>query len=371
MAAEIKLALLIGINYRGTENALQGCLNDVHRMRDYLLQHRHYQPEYITLLTDDTRPKPTGKEILHALSVLVLDAHRLKATEVWLHYSGHGTQVLDVTRDELDGWDEALVPLDFETRGEICDDVISSYVQRLPETCRMVCFMDCCHSGTMLDLHYMYRMADKTSTVAVQKRTFSSDAAPHDDTSASDVLDLESALILGGSLTLVKPCEAAASTSPHRPPRRERVEGSSHINRRPHPLQVMYVMAGGAGVGHLHPPLEPPAPGLSAPEAAAASAASAVPSDSGSSSHSVDVPDIKMISGCSDHQTSADAYIGSTYSGAMTAAFLQAMEDMNYPAHVGCDLLLQRMRDYMVRNQYDQTPQLTTSRPLRAGSVLF
>ena len=37
-----KFALLIGINYKGTSNELNGCINDVMNMRDVLIKHFGY-----------------------------------------------------------------------------------------------------------------------------------------------------------------------------------------------------------------------------------------------------------------------------------------------------------------------------------------
>ena len=41
---------------------------------------------------------------------------------LFFHYSGHGGQQADKDGDEADGKDETLVPLDYQTAGQITDD---------------------------------------------------------------------------------------------------------------------------------------------------------------------------------------------------------------------------------------------------------
>jgi len=62
-----------------------------------------------------------------------------------------------------------------------------------------------------------------------------------------------------------------------------------------------------------------------------------------------------MISGCSDNQTSADAYIPSskTFQGAMTASFLS-----NYTHGISCKNLINKMRSWLKSGKYSQIPQL-------------
>jgi hypothetical protein len=77
---------------------------------------------------------------------------------LWFHFSGHGEQVKDGSGDEADGKDEALVPIDARaTRALIADDVINEcLVENLPEGVTLYAVFDCCHSGTMMDLPFIY-----------------------------------------------------------------------------------------------------------------------------------------------------------------------------------------------------------------------
>ena len=75
------------------------------------------------------------------------------------HYSGHGSPQRNYFGDEVDGYDESLCPWDFETQGMIVDDEINtSIVKSLPRGVRLHAIIDACHSGTVLDLPFIYRM---------------------------------------------------------------------------------------------------------------------------------------------------------------------------------------------------------------------
>jgi hypothetical protein len=76
---------------------------------------------------------------------------------VWIHYSGHGGRLPDDNGDEEDGYDETLIPVDFQSAGQIRDDdVLKHLVKPMREGVTMTCLMDCCHSGTVLDLPYRF-----------------------------------------------------------------------------------------------------------------------------------------------------------------------------------------------------------------------
>lgn len=61
------------------------------------------------------------------------------------------------TGDEEDGYDETLIPVDFQQMGQIRDDdILRILVKPMPAGCNMTCLMDCCHSGTVMDLPYRF-----------------------------------------------------------------------------------------------------------------------------------------------------------------------------------------------------------------------
>ena len=154
----------MGLNYTGSTNALGGCINDAHNLRNLLVSDFSYSGDSITIMTDERRGflYPSKQNILNQLEVLVTKVISDKITEVWISYSGHGSYTIDRNGDEEDNKDENICPLDFSQSGFITDDVIASYLARIPKTCRVVCIFDCCHSGTVCDLTYKYAY-DKTA----------------------------------------------------------------------------------------------------------------------------------------------------------------------------------------------------------------
>jgi len=150
--------LLIGINYFGQKGQLRGCVNDVKNMSAYLNQSFGYAREDMVLLTDDQQnpmSQPTKANILRAMHWLVKDAQ--PNDSLFFHYSGHGGQTPDLDGDEDDGYDEVIYPSDFRVAGFIVDDEMHRImVKPLQAGVRLTAIFDSCHSGSALDLPYIY-----------------------------------------------------------------------------------------------------------------------------------------------------------------------------------------------------------------------
>jgi hypothetical protein len=151
-----KRAVLIGINYVGQTGELSGCHNDVKNMREYLEKAEGFESRNITILMDDGRHQdPTRNNIMNAYRQIVRSSQ--PGDTVFCHYSGHGGRVRDVSGDEDDGFDETLIPVDFQRSGQIIDDdLYKEFVQGFTKGVLATCLMDCCHSGTVLDLPYRF-----------------------------------------------------------------------------------------------------------------------------------------------------------------------------------------------------------------------
>ncbi|KFY55617.1 hypothetical protein V496_06939 [Pseudogymnoascus sp. VKM F-4515 (FW-2607)] len=151
-------ALLIGINYFGQEGELRGCINDVKNVSAYLHQNCGYSREDMVTLTDDQGDpmgQPTKQNIIQAMQWLVQGAQ--PNDSLFFHYSGHGGQTEDLDGDEEDGNDEVIYPIDFRQAGHIVDDTLHSVlVSPLPPGVRLTAIFDSCHSGSALDLPYIY-----------------------------------------------------------------------------------------------------------------------------------------------------------------------------------------------------------------------
>jgi len=151
-------ALFIGINYFGQEGELRGCINDTKNLSAFLMERHGYKREDMIFLTDDQQDRnfqPTHANIVRAMQWLVKDAQPNDA--LFLHYSGHGGSTADTDGDEEDGNDEVIYPVDFKQNGHIVDDEIHlNVVKPLPAGVRLTAIFDSCHSGSVMDLPYMY-----------------------------------------------------------------------------------------------------------------------------------------------------------------------------------------------------------------------
>jgi hypothetical protein len=72
--------------------------------------------------------------------------------------TGHGGKLRDDGMDEEDGYDETLIPLDYAVEGQIRDDdLLRSLVIPMARGVFVTSIMDCCHSGTVLDLPFNFK----------------------------------------------------------------------------------------------------------------------------------------------------------------------------------------------------------------------
>jgi len=160
-----KKALLIGINYFGHKpGELRGCINDVLNVKRFLMEKWGYKEQDIVQLTDDMkhdpRRMPTTANIRQGMRWLVNGAQ--PNDSLFFHYSGHGGQTKDKDGDEGDGYDEVIYPIDYKTSGHIVDDEMHDImVKPLPAGCRLTAIFDSCHSGSALDLPYIYSTEGK------------------------------------------------------------------------------------------------------------------------------------------------------------------------------------------------------------------
>ena len=160
----MKFALLIGINYKGIEDSeLIGCIDDVLRMKDMLIDELGYQAKNIMLLRDDTDNRelyPTKNNILKKLDEFV--TNKTPEDDLWFHYSGHGSIRRDRSNDEKENIDSVVIPNDFQTNGVILDDDIYTIIQNVKG--KLFLLFDCCHSGSICDLPWSAQYIDNKLT---------------------------------------------------------------------------------------------------------------------------------------------------------------------------------------------------------------
>lgn len=158
-----KNALLIGINYIGTTNELYGCISDTNNIK-YLLQNKFSYTDF-NLLTDNTNKKPTRQNIINEFTNFLSNAK--KGDTLFFLYSGHGTCSVDISKDELDGQDELIVPLDAKNINTcISDDKLNEIIRNnLKDGVNLFMLFDSCFSGTVVDLKYNYLQDSNNTTI--------------------------------------------------------------------------------------------------------------------------------------------------------------------------------------------------------------
>lgn len=150
----MKKAILIGINYLDNQYArLYGCINDAVSIKNILIDAYGYTNDNITVLRDDyDELLPTRNNIITTLENIANDSNNY--SELWIHYSGHGTFVTDNSNEEIDRKDEAIVPCDYINNGIITDDTLRLILNKIK--CKTFITMDCCHSGSSWDINYKF-----------------------------------------------------------------------------------------------------------------------------------------------------------------------------------------------------------------------
>jgi hypothetical protein len=159
----MKRALLIGCNYLNTTYELNGCINDVTTMNNILKRYMNFNDSEIIQMTDNlsrtSNLYPSKNNIINILKQIFL----LTDEYIYIHYSGHGSNIIDKNKDELDKYDECLIPADYNN-GEniIVDDDLFLLFKFIKPSCQVFISLDCCLSGTLCDLNYCFNYNKNT-----------------------------------------------------------------------------------------------------------------------------------------------------------------------------------------------------------------
>jgi hypothetical protein len=90
---------------------LNGCIEDIKNTSEILVDKYGYTDSNVVMLRDDITDSPetmpTKQNMMKALTDV---AESSKCEEIWIHYSGHGSQVRDRDGNEADGMDGSLFP---------------------------------------------------------------------------------------------------------------------------------------------------------------------------------------------------------------------------------------------------------------------
>ena len=169
-----KSSLHVGLNYTISPiTTLKGCINDAKSLSQLFSSYGYY----VMLRTDDVKKvsvpfikscvRPTSlEEVIYTTKFgMIKDMQNLVTNAngpIVFTFSGHGTQVKDISRDEGDALDEAIVPVDAPITGVITDDVIFNILKE--SSYPVFCLFDSCHSGSIADLPCSYDPKTKTIT---------------------------------------------------------------------------------------------------------------------------------------------------------------------------------------------------------------
>jgi hypothetical protein len=302
-----KKALLIGINYYGSSHQLKGCINDCMNIKDFLVRERGFSPAQrdMVILTDAPENRgtpfyPTVANLMAAFNWLA--TYNKPGDSIWLSYSGHGSQVRDPDGDRGSGLDDTICPVDFEQNGQITSDTLhKAIVSPMNPRCRLTILFDCCHSGSAVELPYVFRPdADGRVNLVNQVKQ-----GIHLFTSASQ--------IIRGGLTVDKVHDV-----------QELIGGARSFF---HSLQ--------------HPPKPADEQGLAQEDFV--------------EDWANEGKDVWMFSGCSDEQTSADTSMQGLATGAMSWAFINTMRSHPQQSYIQ---VLQNTRA-MLQSRFSQIPQLS------------
>lgn len=185
---------MVGINYSTHPNSgfrLTWGVRDAHEIGRFLHEYLGFERNNIRILTDDQFGiPPTEANILAGMHWLVDGAQ--SGDSLFFYFSGHATQVEDMDGDDSDGFDECICAMDYmgnsdgrfrtthATPGIIVDDEIHDImVKPLPRGCRLTAVLDCCHSGTLLDLPFIYdsrgKLKPNNNPIVVQQKSSEAD----------------------------------------------------------------------------------------------------------------------------------------------------------------------------------------------------
>jgi len=153
-----KKALLIGINYN--ENTIQGdelngCVNDTNNLHRFLKQKCNFLDSDITTLKNSEAIRYNIEE---ELMELVSFSHENPGSEIWLSYSGHGSNMDSMKEEDLKC--EVICPSDYAKNGIISDYWLLDIIQGFEKSTKLFVLMDCCNSGSNMNLPYRLKQSN-------------------------------------------------------------------------------------------------------------------------------------------------------------------------------------------------------------------
>lgn len=134
----MKKALFIEINYGKTP--LETIPEIKLEILEKILKEKYSYNEVI-YLKEGTTNEPTKKNILETLNNLILESET--CDEIWIHYSGHSTTIIDNHNEFVE---RGIVPLDYNDSGFISSSDIRNIIDNIK--CNSLLILDCCYGNS-------------------------------------------------------------------------------------------------------------------------------------------------------------------------------------------------------------------------------
>lgn len=144
-------AFIVGINYTGTKNQLNGCINDANNIRT-LLNSWGFSIDYFMTEFESRANYASKSNILVNLTNFINSLN--SGDTAFIQYSGHGSLINDTNGDEISGRDSVIVPMDYTSSGFIVDDNIRSILVQAKSDVNIFAVFDSCNSGSVCDFRY-------------------------------------------------------------------------------------------------------------------------------------------------------------------------------------------------------------------------
>lgn len=159
LSAQTKRALLVGISdYGGTDEQVDSEWSNIHGANDVELILSTLKSQSFTIKT--LKDKQASAQNIRKEFALLTKKVR-KGDLVYIHFSCHGQPFEDLSGDEEDGWDEAIIPVDakkkystigYQGQNHIIDDELHTFFEAIRSKAgkegMIYVVLDACHMGS-------------------------------------------------------------------------------------------------------------------------------------------------------------------------------------------------------------------------------
>lgn len=140
-----KYAIIVGVaSYPPPQVSLTYTDDDASALRDRLLSLPDWDADHVVLLLNQQATSSNFRAVLDSLTAADAGGDDLLV----VYFSGHGNYYRDLSGDEVDEYDEALLFYDYTN--PMLDDTLALLLEQVPVR-RLAVFIDACYSGGQLD----------------------------------------------------------------------------------------------------------------------------------------------------------------------------------------------------------------------------